>query len=345
MTNMRSVLPLVLPLVLVLVAPSLSMGGDGPGPRLGVDGGRFILDGRPAFLLGASYYGGLGAPEETARRDLDGLRRLGFDWIRVWATWAAFGEDVSAVTAEGDPREPYLARLVRLVDECGRRGMVVDVTLSRGNGGTGPPRLATLAAHRKAVETVVAALRDRPNWYLDLANERNIRDPRHASFEDLRDLRETVRRLDPARLVTASHGGDMSRGEVREYILGVRVDFIAPHRPRDPRSPSLTAAKTREYREWMAAIGREVPVHYQEPFRRGYGGWGPAAADYVEDLRGAIAGGAAGWCLHQGDDRRAPGGRPRRSFDLREEGLLEQLDPVEREALRLLPGIAGRKRI
>jgi hypothetical protein len=68
---------------------------------LGVQDTRFTLNGRPTFLLGISYYGGLGAPEDFVRRDLDDLQRHGFNWLRVWATWGAFDRDISAVGAEG----------------------------------------------------------------------------------------------------------------------------------------------------------------------------------------------------------------------------------------------------
>ena len=118
---------------------------------------------------------------------------------------------------------------------CDRLGLVVDVTLSRGNGTTGPPRLQTLEAHRRAVETLTNTLRSLPNWYLDLANERNIKDRRFTSFADLKVLRERVRELDPGRLVTSSNAGDMSRDELREYLQTVRVDFVTPHRPRNRR--------------------------------------------------------------------------------------------------------------
>ena len=44
------------------------------GTVLGVRDTRFTLNGEPTFLLGISYYGGLGAPEEFVRRDLDDLQ-------------------------------------------------------------------------------------------------------------------------------------------------------------------------------------------------------------------------------------------------------------------------------
>ena len=201
---------------------------------------------------------------------------------------------------------------------------------------TGSPRLQTHEAHRHAVETVVTALKPWRNWYLDLSNERNIRDPRHSSFEELQDLRALARRLDPLRLVTASHAGDIARADLREYLQTVRVDFIAPHRPRQARSPAQTEEKTAEYLAWMKELGGMAPVHYQEPFRRGFGGWEPKAEDFVTDARAARSSGAAGWCLHNGDTRAAPSGRPRRSFDLREGRLFDQLDAEEKKAVATL---------
>ena len=91
-----------------------------------------------------------------------------------------------------------------------------------------------------------------------------------------------------------------------------------------------------EYLATMKQLGRVVPLHYQEPFRRGYGKWQPRAEDFLADLEGARTGGAAGWCFHNGDTRAAPDGQPRRSFNLIERRLFEQLDTEETKALTLL---------
>ncbi|HEX5444175.1 MAG TPA: hypothetical protein VFW87_10120, partial [Pirellulales bacterium] len=172
--------------------------------ELGIDDAQFTINNRPTFLLGISYYGGLGAPKEQRGQDFDEMQKCGFNWVRVWATWAAFGGDLAAVDpTSGEPREPYFTTLIELIAECDRRSMVVDVTLSRGKSTAGPPRLPTHAAHRRAVQVLVEKLRPYRNWYLDLANERNIGDSRHASIGELHDLRELVRRLDARRLVTA----------------------------------------------------------------------------------------------------------------------------------------------
>jgi endo-1,4-beta-mannosidase len=310
---------------------------------LGIDGTRFTLNGKPTFLYGISYYGALGGSEETIQADLDDMQRYGLNWFRVWATWSGFDKDVSAVDADGNARPEFLARLKRLVAECDARGMAVDVTLSRGDGVTGKPRLGTPESQARGVEVIVTELKPYRNWYIDLSNERNVRDKRYTSFEDLRELRALVRRLDPDRLVTASQGGDIGEDDLREYVLTVGVDFITPHRPRNAASPAQTAAKTREYLAQMEALGRVIPVHYQEPFRRDYGNWQPVAEDFLTDYRNAVAGGAAGWCLHNGDRRAAEDGRPRRSFDLRDGRLFEQLDQEELKALALIGAERGER--
>ena len=304
---------------------------------LAIDGTRFTLNETPIFLVGISYYGGLGAPDDFLQCDLDDLQRYGFNWLRVWATWSASDQDVSAVTADGHARQPFFSRLEHLVAECNRRGLVVDVTLSRGQRSktaTEGVKLPDLDSHRRAVETIVTALKPYRNWYLDLANERDVRDQRYVSIEELKTLRDVVRRLDPPRLVTASFGGhDLSAEDLRGSLLTVGVDFVCPHRPRHAQSPGQTEAMTRSCLAMMKDIGRMVPVHYQEPFRRGYGSWQPAASEFLADLRGAQAGGAAGWCFHNGQQQDTPDGHPHRSFDLHEQRLFDQLDAQEREVI------------
>ena len=319
-------------LMMALTGLALPTSDADAATTLGVEGSQFTLNEKPTFLHGISYYGALGASEESIRADLDDMQRVGLNWMRLWATWNAFGCDVSAVDGEGNAREPYLTKLKQLVAECDRRGMVVDVTLTRGTA-----TIQALETHRRAVETLVTALKEFRNWYLDLGNERNIRDARYVSYEDLKSLRDLAKQLDPTRLITASHaGGDLSREDLRRYVLEVGVDFVSPHRPRDAGSPQQTEAKTRELLRELQELGRVVPVHYQEPFRRDYGEWQPKAEDFVTDWRGAISGGAAGWCLHNGSARGKEGERPRRSFDLRDRRLFEQLDEEELKALTAL---------
>jgi hypothetical protein len=188
------------------------------GTVFGVRDTRFTLGGEPTFLLGMSYYGALGATQEFVRSDLDALRRHGFNWMRVWATWRAFDRDVSAVDAEGGPREPYLGRLKWLVAECDRRSLIVDVTLTRGDG-TNWGAIPDLKAHQRAIETLVGALRVHRNWYLDLANERDVRDGRHVPPEDLKTLRDQVRRLSMSHPVSITRIGSSGAHRSRLRLI------------------------------------------------------------------------------------------------------------------------------
>jgi len=287
-------------------------------------------------MVGISYYGALGASKDFIQRDLDDMQKYGFNWFRVWATWGAFDNEISAVDREGRPRKPYLAKLQWLVAECDRRGIVVDVTLSRGNGITGPVRLQNAESLRRAAQTLVNSLKPYRNWYLDMGNERNIRDKRFVSVEELVELRRFIKRLDPNCLVTASFVRDIKKDELKQILLDVRVDFLAPHRPRNPKSPGQTTAQTKKYYELMKQLGRTVPVHYQEPFRRGFRPkqWEPKAEHFLADLKGALEGGAAGWCFHNGDQKDKPQAKPRRSFDMRKARLFEQLDEQEMKFIR-----------
>ncbi|MEJ7594096.1 MAG: hypothetical protein WKF77_21365 [Planctomycetaceae bacterium] len=158
---------------------------------LGSRNTQFTINGKPAFLLGVSYYDGLGASEDFVRKDLDDLQRHGFNWLRVWATWGAFEKDVSAVNASGEPREPYLEKLKWLVAECDRRGMIVDVTLTRGKRSDTSLRAGNVpdfVSHHRAVATIIDALKDHRNWYLDLANERDVGDARYVSTGELKAI-------------------------------------------------------------------------------------------------------------------------------------------------------------
>lgn len=116
--------------LLLCVASLQAKGQDAT--MLGTEGTRFTVNGKPVFLLGFSYYAGLGASEEFIRSDLDDFQKRRFNWLRIWATWSSFENNVSAVDAQGRAREPFLGRLKWLVAQCDRRGLVVDVTLTRG---------------------------------------------------------------------------------------------------------------------------------------------------------------------------------------------------------------------
>src|SRR5947207_13553405 len=93
---------------------------------LGIAGERFTVNGKPTFLLGFSYYGALGAPEEFIRKDLDDFQQRHFNWLRIFATWNVFGTNISVVDRSGNARQAFMGRLKSLVEDCDRRGLIVD---------------------------------------------------------------------------------------------------------------------------------------------------------------------------------------------------------------------------
>jgi hypothetical protein len=299
--------------------------------KLGIKGTGFTINGETVFLCGISYYGGLGTPGNFIIRDLEDIKNFGFNWIRVWATWKTFSADVSAVDHDGNIAEPYMSKLLFIVDECNKAGIIVDITLSRGEDGGS---INSFDSHIRAVSNLVTHLKAYSNWYLDMANEHNIKDNRFVSYDELKQLCFLAKKIKPDLLVTASNGCDILQEELKEYLFTVGIDFICPHRGRTKSVISETSRKTKEYLSWMKELGRMIPVHYQEPFRKGYSkGWEPGTADFIADLKNAIAGGAAGWCFHNGSQKGQADLKPWRSFDMTEERLFEQLDDEEIKAL------------
>jgi hypothetical protein len=323
--------------LLTVVFPALAVGADPPSPVtvLGVRGTQFTLNGRPTFLLGCSYYAALGAPRDNIRKDLDDLQRSGFNWIRVWATWQGYGKDVSCVDSHGRPRQPFLDNLKWLVAQCDRRGMVVDVTLSRGDGANGTVNLPDMKSHQQAVQTVIDALSGDKNWYLDLSNERNIQDKRFTSLVDLKKLRDLARKADAGLLVTASHSAGLTAKDQAAYVQKVGLDFISYHAARDAKSAAQNERRTERIMSDFPT-NAAVPLMYDEPFRRGYADWNPTAKDFATDLAGAKSGHAAGWCFHNGGQANTRDHRPARSFDMSKKRLLDQLDNEERKFLKSL---------
>jgi len=305
--------------------------------NLGVsrDGRFFTLNGRPVFLQGLSYYGALTIEtQEELTDDLDDMVADGFNWIRVWVYWKHpndGGKNVSALTRDGQSREPYMGRLKIVLTECNKRGIIVDATIPfDGKGDWVGPR--THAEHLAAVRTLALEFAPWRNVYFDIANERDVRDARFVSLEQVGRLIHAIKVIDSLRLCTAS-GVPASRDKLLDYLRIGKVDFVAPHLPRGEGSSAETYGKVRQFVGWMNRLKRRVPIHLQEPFRRGYAAYNPTIDDFLRDCSGAKVAEAAGWCLHNGAKRQSADGRPWCSFNMNDgEGrLYAQLDEVERD--------------
>jgi len=295
------------------------------------DGSSFTINEKPVYMIGISYYGAMTVTSPAfITKDLNDMKADGFNWIRVFACWDPSDMNVSVVDGGGAVREPYMSKLKALIRECNRRGIIVDVTMSRG----GEPFPADQNQHLRCMQTLAKALKPYRNVYFDVGNERDIHDARYVSKEDMGALISAVKEIDPKRLCTAS-GVPSSRDDLAKYIRTGKCDFIAPHLGRDKDSPSQTLGKVTEFIGWMSdrSLPR-VPILLQEPFRRDYNSYQPTEEDYFTDAAGAKTGGAAGWCLHNGSSGPNSLGEQRfRSFRMGDENgrRYDQLDTVERK--------------
>ena len=325
----------VLVSALLLVVAALPQ-GDRPAaaaapPALGVSGARLTIDGHPAFLLGVSLFDALG-PSPVDGRTLDALRDWGIRIVRVWAHWRdpIYGADGS-LTADGR------ARLLRLMNELDARGLALELVLLRPGQLPGQKFaiFASPAARLRAVEGIATALEGRPNVLFDLYNEHDHPDG-PISHAEVRRLRDRVKAIDAARLVTVSStqyhligagralgpggardlGGEVGRGPGE-----AAVDVLAVHLPRTPDWAEATGPRVAALSAALRRAGRVVPIDLDEENRASAGRPIEPAA-YVAACAGARRAGAAGWVFHT-----------QAGFDLSRQPFLTALQPAERSAL------------
>lgn len=303
------------------------------------DGRNFTIDRKPVFFYGISYYGADSiATPSFLTDDLDDMVKDGINWVRVWAYWKVDEENVSVTDRDGNIREPYMSRLKNVISESNKRDIIIDVTLGRGDD----PFPGNQEQHLACIKTIASELLPYRNVYIDIGNERDIRDARYVSYEDMGALISAAKQIDPERLCTAS-GVPNSKDDMRKYLETGHCDFICPHLGRERGSSSKTIARVNQLIGWMKELGVRVPVHLQEPFRRGYGNYQPVSDDFVRDASGAKIAGAAGWCLHNGTEQSSKDQRPFRSFLMNntEGRLYKQLDSDESDALTKLYSAIG----
>jgi hypothetical protein len=304
------------------------------GPTLTVAGTAVQIDGKPAFLIGVSLFDALGAvpPRDL---DLEGLKSVGVNTIRVWAHWhEAIYQGDGALSAPG--RE----RLLKLVTRLQSRGLILELVLLRPGQLPGQPFavFASEAARTQAVEAMTTALQPFRNVLFDLYNEHDHADG-PISHAVARVLRDKVKAIDGARVVTLSSTGShlmTEKGEIDEERTrnlqaeagrggdSVAVDILAPHFPRTADWASATAARVGAIRAALERIGSQVPIYLNEE-RRADGESRIQPDAYQRALAEAKRAGAGGWLFHT-----AAG------FDLKKKAFLDALSAEERAALELL---------
>jgi hypothetical protein len=299
-----------------------------------VSGTSVLVDGREAFLLGVSLFDALG---RTPARDLDldTLREWGVTIVRVWAHWLE-----PIYQADGALTAPGRARLLELAQRLRARGFVLELVLLRPGQlpGQGVAIFTGETARVRAVQAMTSALRDYRNVVFDLYNEHN-HPGGPISHAGARALRDAVKAIDPARLVTISSiqghlvnaagqvGKDEERNLREEAGAGpdaVGVDIVAPHFIRSDDWAAATGARITALRTALDQVGRRLPIYLNEE-RRTDARVALEPAAYHVAFANARQAGAAGWLFHT-----AAG------FFLAQKPFLEALAPNERTALSSL---------
>jgi hypothetical protein len=305
-----------------------------PGPVMSVSGKSLLFDGQPNILLGVSYFGALDAPSPHDA-DFDTLKSWGVGGVRTWAHWREpiYQKD-GALTEQGR------ARLVRLVQHLQARRFVLELVLLRPGQLPGQPYAVfeSEGARLRAVKEITAALRDYRNVLFDLYNEHDHPDG-PISHASARALRDAVKAIDPARIVTMSSTGghlvrpdsrvgDIEAGNLREETGSepgaAAVDMVAPHFPRTDDWAAATGRRIEAVRAALDAIGRSLPIYLSEEQRADADR--PVHPDtFLRAYSEAIRAGAAGWLFHTDA-----------AFDLANKSLISTLRPSERSALSQL---------
>ncbi len=177
-------------------------------------------------------------------------------------------------------------------------GFVVDVTFNREQ--LAKTSEFTVAEFRAGIVDVVSRLHADPRYphvFIDLQNERGHPDApaMQLTVEEVRRLRDDVKRADPSRLVMVSTQG----GETASLTLAMLADLdvIAFHELQKTGWHNSTASTVQALK-----VGG-VPIYLQEMARAPDRGVRcaketPEVNPFVEAMRKAKEAGAAAWTLH-----------------------------------------------
>jgi len=197
--------------------------------RVDISGDSFAINGSPKFLLGVSYFDGRGWKES----DLTNLSSRGFNLIRIWLFWRSTFSASHYFDANADWQNGAENDLLELVDFAGNIGIIVDVTILQSTLPFSEP-----AKRLKAVQNVTALLTDRDNVFFDISNEHDHSGNSTIDHNEVLDLINVVKAIDPDRIVTVSSQGDhilpggnsgvLQQNNVHDEV-NAGVDVFTPH--------------------------------------------------------------------------------------------------------------------
>ena len=186
---------------------------------LTISGKQFLLDGKKFDMWGVRTASA--SQDEALTRqliaNLDEYRKYGVNTVSVYymGSRGGFSDPFSADGASID--RAHQRRMVRIIEECDRRGMavIVGIFYQRSN----EPKLRDWEGARRAVRTVTRSLKPFRNLIINVANEQNSSNytklpwGRVINPDDIVDLCRIIKQEDPQRLVGAG-GYDHAKNDV-----------------------------------------------------------------------------------------------------------------------------------
>ena len=245
-----------------------------------VSGTRFLLDGKPFFFTGVSFFNAIyNRPfneSDAARREwLRKFARYGINVLRVWAQWdnpRGFVDSCHTCTLynpDGSLRQEHLARLKSLLRTAAAESLVIELALFSQESWRASIRLQEVAME-KAVGQLARELTPYRNLTFQIWNEFS-----HHTVP----LIKIIKAIDAKRLVTNSPGGaGVLTASAEEMAL---LDYLTPHtsRQRAGRPWEIAPAEIR-----YLLVRYRKPVVDDEPARTGtpqFGG--PPEPTFPED--------------------------------------------------------------
>jgi len=228
---------------------------------LTIEGARLLLDGKPFYFQGLSFFNAVYNPSfnQSADQRLEWLHKFkenGINTLRVWCQWdfdrpfVDVDPDRTMYTPKGEIRDEHLHTLAEIVEALDSLGMVAEVTLFSHEK---QPNLPVPVQEQGAGKLARRLLPYR-NLILQIWNEDSTGVTRYY---------EAVKAVDPARIVTSSPGFSNVLGDEHQNRM---LDLLTPHTVRRGVDRFWEVAP-QQIASLLARFGK--PVIDDEPARTG----------------------------------------------------------------------------
>ena len=274
---------------------------------LGISGNRFTINGQAKFLVLAAYFDGTDSSDPIA--DINFLKSKNFDGVRIFPNW---WENVGSLTTDADPLitsdgsldQSKLTKLISIIDEADRLGMIVDVTFARevvsGNcveNNSYNPNILCVQDFKRGVVAVAQALRNKTNVFYDLSNEH---DATGFSPTDVADLKGMVENAIGTSSILSVSLGNSVNGNALNVANNYSMDIVSAH---------FACGQPNSGCEFDADISTTLtsgkPTYIGEPNNtstvspNATTGWsGYSAQDFIDAVVRAKTVGIAAWTFH-----------------------------------------------